>query len=177
MTMNKKITLLLFTFFTINSMAQTTASTEKISLELLEGKWYIHQTNFPMWLKGDKKKPTLNYSITTKKGKTVLFDEVLFTKNNQQKSIKGYDFVLNKYNTSFEWKGKGILSLLRSKWKIIFYHKENDWALIYFEKTLFTPKGYDVISKNKNLSIEVLNQINTKTKTLEIYDLMTDIEQ
>ena len=161
----------------INIMGQTKTYQNKISFEKLEGKWYIHQTNFPMWLKGDKKNPTLNYSITTIKNKKVLFDEVIYIKNAKQKSIKGYDFALNKNNTSFKWKGKGLLSMLSSKWKIIYYNKEENWAIIKFEKTLFTPKGYDVISKNKNLSRILLEKINSKTKELEIYKLMTDIEQ
>ena len=33
------------------------------TLELLQGRWYIHFSNFPMWLKGDKTNPTFNYTI------------------------------------------------------------------------------------------------------------------
>lgn len=29
---------------------------EQINLHELEGKWHVILTNFPMWLKGDKKK-------------------------------------------------------------------------------------------------------------------------
>lgn len=158
-------------------MSQTEALEQKISLQELEGKWYIHQTNFPMWLKGNKKKPTLNYSITSKKDETVLFDKVLYTKNGKQKSIKGFDFALNEYNTSFIWKGKGILGLLSSKWKIIYYNKQYEWAIIYFEKTLFTPKGYDVISKHQKLNADVISLIKNKTKELKINNLLTKIEQ
>ena len=149
----------------------------KIELESIVGKWFIHKSNFPMWLKGDKENPSLNYSLVKIENEFILFDEVLYTINNKIKSIKGYDFPQNENNTSFKWKGKGILALLSSKWKFEYLYIENNWAIIYFEKTLFTPKGYDVISKSKNLDNHTLLQINTKLKELEILELLQNIKQ
>lgn len=152
-------------------------SSNKFDLETLTGKWFIYKINFPMWLKGDKENPSLNYSLIKKENETILFDEVLYTKNNKIKSIKGYDIPQNKNNTSFKWKGKGILALLSSKWKFVYLNLENEWAIIFFEKTLFTPKGYDVISKNKTMESSILTDIDSKLKKLGIFDLLQNIKQ
>lgn len=42
-------------------------SSESLSLTALNGRWYIHLTNFPMWLKGDRTSPSFNYKITRKR--------------------------------------------------------------------------------------------------------------
>lgn len=133
---------------------------QDITLHQLEGTWFIQMTNFPMWLKGDKKEPTFNYTITEKSGKKVLYDVVTYVKNGKNKSIIGYDYPVDASNTSFVWRGKGILFFLKSKWKLIHFDEDQDWALIYFEKTLFTPEGYDVISRKEELPSNVKNDIS-----------------
>lgn len=140
----------------------------EIDLEMLVGKWYINLTNFPMWLKGDKTEPTFNYSIENKNDITVLKDEVIYQKNGKSKSIIGFDIPKNTTNRSFIWRGKGILSLLTSKWKILYLDSDENWAIIHFEKTLFTPEGYDVISRKKVLEQNILNKINKKLSELGI---------
>lgn len=157
-------------------MAQE-ASVNPVDLTSMEGKWYIHQSNFPMWLKGDKKSPTLNYRVKTTKEDTVLIDRVEYFKKNKLKDIKGISTPQNKENTAFEWRGNGILCLLRSKWNIVHMDEENDWALIYFEKTLFTPKGYDVLSRNPTLSDDVKSIIKETLIKLGVTEELTTIEQ
>ena len=96
------------------------AQTPQISLQDLSGKWYILQSNFPMWLKGDKTMPTFNYELVEKKGKQALFDQVKYLKNGKEKSIIGYDIPLDQQNVKFVWRGKGILGMLKSKWEIVY---------------------------------------------------------
>ncbi|MEM7374236.1 MAG: hypothetical protein AAF587_36920 [Bacteroidota bacterium] len=134
---------------------------KNIALELteIEGVWLIHFTNFPMWLKGDKTHPTFNYALASNKGSIGLRDEVRFLKHGKPKSIHGFDRPLDKNNRQFEWRGKGWMRILRSRWEILHLDAEQ-WGLIYFEKTLFTPEGYDVISRKKELSAEDLVAIN-----------------
>lgn len=146
---------------------------DTITLESLEGKWYILWSNFPMWLKGDKTNPTFNYKVATKNGIKGLIDNVEYIQNGNRKSIKGFDKPLNESNTSFEWRGNGLLNLLSSKWKILYM--EDNWAIIYFEKTLFTPKGYDIIAREKNVGEEMLKKINNKLKELKITESLTKI--
>lgn len=142
---------------------------ERTSLELLKGRWYIHLTNFPMWLKGDRTNPTFNYSIQEKNNILGLKDEVLFLKKGKQTAIRGFDTPLNQENTKFEWRGNGWMKILKSRWEVLYANEE--WAIIFFEKTLFTPKGYDVIARNETLSGELLVQINAKLKELKIVSL------
>lgn len=141
---------------------------KKINLQALEGKWYIILSNFPMWLKGDKTNPTFNYKQAERDGVLGLIDEVKYTQNGRQKSINGFDKPLNNENTAFEWRGNGLLSLLSSKWGILHIETTENWAIIYFEKTLFTPKGYDVISRDKQPNSLIMSKIEGKLRELNI---------
>lgn len=128
---------------------------------MLLGTWFIHSTNFPMWLKGDKVHPTFNYSIVSKK-ENVLLDEVKYLKNGKEKSIVGYDTQDPNDATAFVWRGKGLLSLLKSKWKVALMDDSGQWAVIWFSKTLFTPEGVDIISRTPSLSPDIIRQIKSK---------------
>lgn len=147
-----------------------------MNLKNLEGQWFINLTNFPMWLKGDKTSPSFNYTVE-KRGKIIgLKDEVQYFKNGKISRIVGFDTPMNDENTTFLWRGKGILSLLTSRWEILYFDTANDWAIIYFEKTLFTPKGYDVISRVKILDNDFKLKINTKLMELEITDFLATLQ-
>jgi len=128
------------------------------SLKDLEGKWYIVFTNFPMWLKGDKKQPTFNYKILDNR----LLDEVKYIKNGREKTITGYDTPENTENSKFTWCGKGLLGLLSSKWEIKKVSADKTWMLIYFKKTLFTPEGYDIVSRKTVQDAETLEKMSTE---------------
>jgi hypothetical protein len=112
-----------------------------------------------MWLKGDKTSPSLNYAVETKGVVIGLRDEVISQKRGKQQSIVGFDTPLDGTNTRFQWRGKGLLSLLTSCWEIVHLDAQKQWAIIYFEKTLFTPEGYDVIARRKHLLPETLADI------------------
>jgi len=128
-------------------------------LTTLVGTWFICATNFPMWLKGDKTNPTFNYSVTTKNDKRVLLDEVKYIKNNKEKTITGYDYQSESDSAAFTWRGKGILSLLKSRWKVEMIDPAGQWAVISFSKTLFTPEGIDIISRAPTLSADKIEEI------------------
>ncbi len=54
-----------------------------------------------------------------------------------------------------------------SKWQVLGYGKEQGWAVTFFEKTLFTPAGLDIYSRDgTGLSEEVLKEIIEKTKAV-----------
>lgn len=150
---------------------------EKINLQAIEGKWYIILSNFPMWLKGDKTNPTFNYKVAEKDGVKGLTDEVKYIQNGRQKSINGFDKSLNSENTSFEWRGNGLLSLLSSKWQILYLDTAEHWAIIYFEKTLFTPKGYDVICRENQPNNLVMIKIEEKLSELKINEKLKKISR
>ena len=148
---------------------------EYINLQELEGKWHIILTNFPMWLKGDKKNPNFNYEIAERDGVMGLIDEVKYKQNGQTKSINGFDKPLNIENTSFEWRGNGFLSLLSSKWQILHLDSTKQWAIIYFESTLFTPKGYDVICRDTQPSSLIMRNVEEKLRVLKINDKLINL--
>lgn len=148
-----------------------------LPLEALAGKWYINQSNFPMWLKGDKTHPTFNYTIEKRKDILGLKDEVIYSKKGQQKKIVGFDTPINETQTEFVWRGKGILGIAKSKWKVLYLDMEENWGIIEFEKTLFTPAGYDVISRDKILSPDLLKTIERVLETLEVRAELEIIEQ
>jgi hypothetical protein len=127
------------------------------SMQELSGTWYIVETNFPMWLKGNKLNPTLNYTITEKDGREVLLDEVIYTQNGKTKSITGYDYPDGA--NGYIWRGKGLLSLLKSEWEIVFADPLGHWAVSWFEKTLFTPEGIDIISRTPTLPQQTIDDI------------------
>lgn len=150
-----------------------------MQLDDFAGSWYVNMTNFPMWLKGDKTCPTLNYKVGNKGGVKGLFDEVIYLENGKQKSIKGFDKPLNDYLTSYVWRGKGLLWLLSSKWDLVHIDKEKQIAITHFEKTLFTPEGVDVISKKKELKEEEIKWVldTIKSKSLKLTGELKKIEQ
>ncbi len=146
-----------------------------IPLTKLEGTWYINKSNFKMWLKKNNHNPTFNYAIEKKEGKEGLKDMVAYQKKKKVKEIEGFDKALDESNTKFEWRGKGILGLFKSKWEILYFG--NDFAIIHFEKTLFTAEGYDVISRQKNPSPAILNLMDAALKELNISKELALIKQ
>jgi lipocalin len=148
---------------------------EQINLHELEGKWHVILTNFPMWLKGDKKSPNFNYKMAESDGVIGLLDEVNYTQKGRTKSINGFDKSLNIENTSFEWRGNGLLSLLSSKWQILYLDSTKQWAIIYFEPTLFTPKGYDVICREIQPSSLIMRSEDEKLRELKISNNLTKL--
>ncbi|MFD2936687.1 lipocalin/fatty acid-binding family protein [Spirosoma flavum] len=131
-------------------------------IRTLLGTWFVCSTNFPMWLKGDKTNPTFTYSITDKKGEiTVLLDEVKYQKKGKTKTLTGFDYQDQTDSSAFVWRGKGLLSLVRSQWKIVLQDPNGQWAVIWFSKTLFTPEGVDIISRTSQLSAPALKHIKS----------------
>ncbi|WP_420150841.1 hypothetical protein [Spirosoma sp.] len=131
-------------------------------IHTLIGTWFICSSNFPMWLKGDKTNPTFTYSITDKKaGVNVLLDEVRYRKAGKVKTLTGFDYQDESDSAAFVWRGKGILSVVRSKWKVVLIDPAGQWAVIWFSKTLFTPEGVDIISRTPTLPAETQQHIIT----------------
>lgn len=131
-------------------------------IQALIGTWFICSTSFPMWLKGDKTNPTFTYSITDKKGETtVLLDTVRYQQKGVSKTLTGFDYQNPTDSSAFIWRGKGLLSLVRSKWKVVLQDPDGQWAVIWFSKTLFTPEGVDIISRTPQLPEKTLNHIKS----------------
>lgn len=125
----------------------------KFSQSLLEGKWYVVATNFPMWLDSKNTNPNFNYTnFREKKGKLIFDDCVMYSKNKTPKQIKGKDKQKSANELKFSWRGKGLLGLFKSNWRVIASDKEGRWIAIYSTKTLVSPEGVDIIARKGNLS-------------------------
>jgi hypothetical protein len=139
-----------------------------IPLHQLAGTWYIQLTNFPMWTKGNRTQPAFKYGLGNKNGHPGLTDEVSYQKNGRKKFIRGFNTSNHEKNTAFIWRGKGILSLLSSNWKILYFSEEEGWALIFFERTRFTPEGFDVITRQANPANATMHLIQQKLIEMEL---------
>ena len=147
-----------------------------LPLQSFIGKWYINITNFPIWLKGDKTNPTLSYSVANKNGIDGLIDRVMFVKNQTPKSFAGFDTPLDDSNRRFVWRGAGKLKLLQSHWEILYFAPDEQWGIIHFERTPFTPDGYDIVSRSTRLTPEVKSEILAVLARLGIGAELTEME-
>ena len=144
----------------------------KIKLEDIEGKWYIQFTNFPMWLKGDKKSPAIKYQIDKKWGRVGLTDKVTYYKNGKFKRILGFDFPQNAENTKMKWRGNGWLLPITSKWEISHLKTDQKWMHISFSQSLFTPAGHDILTMQEKPEPKVLHEIEEYRKENGLQDLV-----
>lgn len=120
------------------------------SLPQINGEWQVIGTTFPMWKKGDKLHPRFRY---TPLEKGLWKDEVLYeNKKGRTKTIRGKDRLMGEHPLRFKWRGDGLLVIAVSKWQIDFISEDGNLAFITFEKTIFTPAGADVISRNGFIS-------------------------
>lgn len=132
----------------------------KYSKALLEGKWYVVATNFPMWLNKKNTDPNFNYTnFREKKGKLIFDDCVMYSKNKSPKKINGKDKQKHSDELKFSWRGKGLLVLFKSNWRVIASDKEGRWLAIYSTKTLVSPEGVDIVARNKHLSESEIKSI------------------
>ncbi len=137
----------------------------------LTGKWYVLYSSFPMWLKGDKKNPSFSYGSPVNGS---FSDTVEYYKQERRKTIEGTDTI---QGMKFIWRGKGLLRFVKSQWEILDYNSEHNIAIIRFDKTFFTPQGYDIISRQKLIDATVEKELFVRLNRLRIKDKLTKIEQ
>jgi hypothetical protein len=119
----------------------------------LEGVWFVIASNFPMWTKGNRTRPRFIYSnVRTIAGRTVMDDTVAYVQKGREKTIIGVDTQDSGVPTRFEWRGKGFLKLLTSRWEIVSVSADEQLIALAFHKTLVTPAGIDIISRTEQVS-------------------------
>jgi len=110
--------------------------------KILPGAWNVRSTNFPMWLSRERKSPRFSYDLVSENPLTLRDDVSYFTADNQEKHIVGTDKWAHDH---FVWRGKGLLTVARSRWSISGANDASTVLVIRFEKTLFSPAGIDII--------------------------------
>lgn len=109
---------------------------------ILPGSWNVRSTNFPMWLTHERKSPRFTYSLVSENPLTLRDDVSYLTADNVEKHILGVD---KWQHEGFVWRGKGLLTIARSRWSIVGANDDSTVLAIRFEKSLFTPAGLDII--------------------------------
>lgn len=131
-----------------------------ITMPLLEGTWYIVQTSLPLWLKGDKLNPVLNYSLVEKNESQFLSVEVRYTQRGKVKLMEGREYPHPAKLNTYRWKPTtGIRSLFAGKWEVCLADPEGQWAVSWFSGTPLTAKGITIISRQPKLPADTLNNI------------------
>lgn len=138
------------------------------SVDFLNGTWHVTHSTLPMW------KSNRNVRITytpLPDAPDKLHDLVEYQSltGEKLKSIHGIDSPNETFSGSYDWRGKGWLKIASSHWEVLGYGaEEGGWAVTYFAKTLFTPAGVDVYSREKGgLSEELLQSIQDEMKKIE----------
>jgi len=140
------------------------------------GKWCVVHSTLPLWK--DKKDVTITYTLpeSPEPLKALAFEPLRFDDTVQYRSatassssspwtVKGVDtLIVAPENSSFEpgasfqWRGKGLLTLVSSRWQVLGYGE--GWVVTFFSKTIFTPAGIDIYSRDeKGVSKELYDQI------------------
>lgn len=125
----------------------------------LQGRWHVLATTLPMWIEGDRREPTFDYTNLRREGGRVRFDDTVgFVRDGARGTIEGVDTQHPEVPTHFTWRGKGWLVFFTSGWDVVAVDPGGRWAVITFESTLATPAGMDIISRRSSLDAATLTE-------------------
>ena len=137
-------------------------------LDFLNGTWHVTHSTLPMW----KSKRNVRITYTSLSDAPDKLDDLVEYQSptsDKLKTIHGLDTPNPAFPASWDWRGKGWLKIAGSHWEVLGYGVEDGgWAVTYFAKTLFTPAGIDIYSREKGGLSEGLVQ--------KIRDGLTKIE-
>ncbi|CAG7955840.1 unnamed protein product [Penicillium salamii] len=123
------------------------------SNEFITGCWHVTHSSLPLW-KG-KRNVNITYKpLPIESGIQKIDDLVQYQAINSDKikSVHGIDTPTPDSPGAWDWRGKGWLVIASSHWECLGFGQLDDgnqWVVTYFAKTLFTPAGVDVYSRNK----------------------------
>ena len=113
---------------------------------VLPGEWRVLATTFPMWLSGRRRQPRFRYGLLTEDPLT-LSDEVAYrTARGTPRRILGTDR-LDAATGDITWRGRGLLSVLTSRWRVEWLAEDQELIVLSFARSLVTPAGLDVIGR------------------------------
>ena len=155
------------------SSASSTSTFKSPELSWLEGTWHVTHSTLPMW------KSKRNVSITYQHlsdSPTKIDDIVKYQPlgSDKEKTVRGIDTASPGAAGAWDWRGRGWLKIATSHWEVLGYgtHASHDWAVTYFAKTLFTPAGIDVYSREKGgLAESTIEAIKEQLASIEDADV------
>ncbi|CAI7590252.1 unnamed protein product [Penicillium glandicola] len=136
--------------------------------------------NLPLW-KG-KRNVNITYKLlpADSAGVQKIDDLVQYQAidSDKIKSVHGVDTPTPGNPGAWDWRGKGWLMIASSHWECLGFGRtddDNHWIVTYFAKTLFTPAGVDIYSRNKEgLPQTTVDQILNTLRELGVGDI-TDL--
>jgi hypothetical protein len=138
------------------------------SVDFLNGTWHVTHSTLPMWKSNRNVRITYTPlpDIPEKMDDLVQYQSL---HGEKLKTVHGIDTPNQTFPGSYDWRGKGWLKIASSHWEVLGCGaEEGGWAVTYFAKTLFTPAGIDVYSREKGgLSGELLQLILEEMKKVE----------
>lgn len=139
------------------------------SIDFLNGTWHVTHSTLPMWKSNRNVRITYTPLPDAPEKLDDLVEYQSLPEGSPSKSVHGIDKPNRTFPGSYDWRGKGWLKIASSHWEVLGYgEEEGGWAVTYFAKTLFTPAGVDVYSREKGGVSEVLLQrIQDEMKKIE----------
>lgn len=113
-----------------------------IGPERLKGRWHILYSSLPMWLKGGRREPCIEY---TPLDRLRMRDVVRYRRGETHKRIVGIDRHLG--GREYHWRGSGWIAWLGSRWRVEHLDPSGHWMIIAFERSLVTPAGFDILGR------------------------------
>lgn len=151
------------------------------SIPWLTETWHVTHSTLPMW-KG-KRNVRIQYtpldpsSPSIPKDQTDRIDDLVSYQSldgDKVSTVKGLDKAAGSGNSrgEWDWRGKGWLKIAGSHWEVLSWGEEQDtgnkWVVTMFAKTLFTPAGIDVYSKDgSGVKDDTLQDIKSALSSLQ----------
>jgi hypothetical protein len=90
--------------------------------------------------------------------------------SDKQKTVKGIETPDASVPAKWKWRGKGVLKIASSEWEVLGHGKEEGgWVVIWFEKTLFTPEGMDLLARRKEgVGEDVVGKVKEGLKAIGV---------
>lgn len=124
---------------------------------LSAGPWFVTYSSLPLWK--SKRNVRIGYKVLSLPHETeVRLDDLIEYQgiaSDKIKAIRGTDKA-SESPFAWDWRGSGWLFIASSHWEILGYGllkgagskgSDLEWAVTYFEKTLFTPAGIDIYTR------------------------------
>ncbi|KAJ5086878.1 hypothetical protein NUU61_008185 [Penicillium alfredii] len=123
--------------------------------DFIKGTWHVTHSSLPLW-KG-KRNVNISYeTLPADSAEVIKIDDLVRYQaigSNKIKSVHGIDTPTPGDPGAWDWRGKGWLRIASSHWECLgFGHVDdnnNQWMVTYFAKTLFTPAGIDIYSRDR----------------------------
>ncbi|KAK4542494.1 hypothetical protein LTR36_006746 [Oleoguttula mirabilis] len=143
------------------SAAKAPSAYTNPTIAWLSETWHVTHSTLPMWR--SKRNVRIQYtplepsSASITQANTDRLDDLVSYQSldgDKLHTIKGVDNCSSSGDArgEWDWRGKGLLKVASSHWEVLGWGEEeatgNKWVVTEFAKTLFTPAGIDVYSRD-----------------------------